>query len=52
MKLETTGFFYSARARTCVSLILKQLSDASECYYLPQVVGILPKVSLLGQLII
>ena len=38
----------SAIAPLCVSMILKQLSDASECCYLPQVVVIFPVVSLRG----
>ena len=41
----------SSIAPLCVSTILKQLSDASECCYLHQVVVILPLVSLRGQLI-
>ena len=40
----------SSIAPLCVSMILKQLSDASECCYLPQVVVILPVVSLRGQI--
>ena len=35
----------SSIAPLCVSMILKQLSDASECYYLPQVAVTLPVVS-------
>ena len=38
-------------APLCVSMILKQFSDASECCYLPLVAIILPIVSLRGQLI-
>ena len=41
----------SSIAPLCVSMILKQLSDASECCYLPQVASILPVVSLRGQLL-
>ena len=41
----------SSIAPLCVSMILKQLSDASECCYLHQVVVNLPVVSLRGQLI-
>ena len=41
----------SSIAPLCVSMILKQLSDARERCYLPQVVVILPVVSLRGQLI-
>ena len=40
----------SSIAPLCVSMILKQLSDASECCYLPQVV-MLPVASLRGRLI-
>ena len=41
----------SSIAPLCISMILKQLSDANECYYLPQVAVTLPVVSLCGLLI-